>query len=338
MKKKIIIIGAIAVVIIAAVIAVLLLGGKKVTITFDPDGGKSVSKITIKKGESAVLPKTAKEGFIFDGWYLNDERVTNSKTYDEDVTLKAKWISETAKVFTVTFDSAGGSKVSDVIVECDKELYLPTNPTRSGYTFVSWVDKNSTPIYDKALLACEDIVLTATWKKAESKKEESKKEETKTEENVRKYICPEGTLDGTKCIITKDVTEECPSGYQWSSSKNVCVTFTDQIKTCGDGTLTGDFCQDCIRPTQNTEEGCLNSPGNTRWYNGTCYCMVWEPETSCPDGYKYTVGGYYGWKVQKLSKCAKESQKTKTCPDGYTLENNQCQKIVDAIDVTDEQR
>jgi len=67
---------------------------KKITITFDTDGASSISAIKIEKGESITLPEIEKTGFILDGWYLDDERVTESTIFDKDTILKAKWIIE----------------------------------------------------------------------------------------------------------------------------------------------------------------------------------------------------------------------------------------------------
>ncbi len=174
MKKKFMIIGAITVVIITAIVAAILLStekGGKITISFDADGGKPISSLKIKKGESISLPNTEKEEFTFDGWFEGDQKVTDSTTFDKDVTLKAKWRKKKAETFTVTFDSDGGSSVDRIKVECGKELSLPTNPIKEGYTFISWIDKNGTPILDKALLSCDDITLKANWNKVETKKD-----------------------------------------------------------------------------------------------------------------------------------------------------------------------
>ena len=162
MKKALIIL--LSVFVVVAVATVVFLIKQKVTVSFDTDGGSSVNAISIKKGDSVTLPETKKEGFVFNGWYLNDEKIENTKTYDEDVTLKAKWEKE-IETYSITFDSNGGSSVESIKVECGKELKLPENPTRSGYSFMSWVDQNERPILDQALLACEDITLKANWEK-----------------------------------------------------------------------------------------------------------------------------------------------------------------------------
>ena len=72
---------------------------------------------------------------------------------------------EGADTFEVSFDSKGGSRVEPLKIECGKPLKLPANPTREGYNFVVWSDKNEVPILDGALLACEDIELIASWTK-----------------------------------------------------------------------------------------------------------------------------------------------------------------------------
>ena len=348
MKKKFIIIGTVSVVIIATiVVAVLLLTGKesKITISFDVDGGKSVSSIEIKKGESIKLPDANKEGYTFDGWFLNDQRVTDSTAYDKDVTLKAKWISNGTKTFTVTFDSDGGSKVESIKVECDKEISLPTNPTKEGYTFISWIDKNETPIYDKALLSCEDITLKANWKKEETGKEETKQ---------KTYKCPSGyTLNGTKCTATANATEECPPGYNWSIKVNKCVVQTTaNEEECPSGSSWSDKKNTCISTTKDREKTCVidsyagvgaiyddgycyhgSDPagsGNPEmceirggvYYNGFCFIKRTTPISSCPNGYTSAtateLGSNFG--APKAEVCYKIiGAKIKTCPSGYKL-------------------
>ena len=68
------------------------------------------------------------------------------------------------ETITITFDTKGGSKIESITISKDTELTLPKEPTRDGYVFKGWVDKNETPIYDKVLLA-EDTTLYAVWEK-----------------------------------------------------------------------------------------------------------------------------------------------------------------------------
>ena len=333
-KAPFFIIGGVALVLIAAAVAAVLLltGNKKITISFDTDGAKTISSITINKGGSVKLPDIEKEGFILDGWYLNEERVTNDTKFTKDTTLKAKWISEDAKTFTVTFDSDGGSKVESIVVECGKELSLPTNPTKKGYEFVSWVDKNATPILDKALLTCEDITLKANWKK-----EETKKEETKPSNNTNKqksYKCPNGyTLDGTKCISEVSATEDCPSGSSWSDKKSTCVATTNRTKTC-EGYDIGTMCFGNFYGSIYTKTECdITLDGY--WVDGPeiCYTDPIDYTYTCPDGYTegtaIELGSSFG--APKTPVCWKNmGAKAKTCPDGYSLNGSVCRKTINA--------
>ena len=140
---------------------------KDLTITFNVDGGSKVEDIKIEKGTEIELPKTVKDGYNFMGWYIGEEKLEDKITLNEDTIITAKWeqIIEETKTYTITFNSNGGTSIDKLIVECDKELTLPANPTKEGYTFISWVDQHETPILDKALLTCEDVTLYANWEK-----------------------------------------------------------------------------------------------------------------------------------------------------------------------------
>ena len=87
------------------------------------------------------------------------------------------------EAITITFDTKGGSKIDNITIGKDTELILPKEPTRDGYVFKGWVDKNETPIYNKALLA-EDTILYAVWEKVENKKTNTKVEKPKTNANT----------------------------------------------------------------------------------------------------------------------------------------------------------
>ena len=87
------------------------------------------------------------------------------------------------EAITITFDTKGGSIIDSITIGKDTELTLPKEPTRDGYVFKGWVDKNETPIYNKVLLA-EDTTLYAVWEKVENKKTSPKTEEPKTDTNT----------------------------------------------------------------------------------------------------------------------------------------------------------
>lgn len=71
----------------------------KYTVTFDSDGGNNINSIKVNENEKiGDLPVPEKEGFNFDGWYLDDKLVNKNYVVVEDITLKAKWTVDTVIV------------------------------------------------------------------------------------------------------------------------------------------------------------------------------------------------------------------------------------------------
>ncbi len=82
--------------IVIAVIVVLLLRscGNTATyeITFDTNGGSPVSTLKVKKDGTITKPADpTKEGYVFDGWYYNDEKFDFSTKVTKDMKLDARW-------------------------------------------------------------------------------------------------------------------------------------------------------------------------------------------------------------------------------------------------------
>ena len=178
MKNKKIIISIIATVLAIAIITViafiLIKNNKKYTITFDTQGGNKIEAVTVKVNETAVLPKNPeKEGYIFLHWVDEENKIVSGNfKVTRDRKLTAKWAEPTQEVITVSFDTDGGTEIEDILLIKGETLKLPDNPTKEGYIFKNWVDKNETPIYEDVLLA-EDTVLKAIWEKEEEKKARS---------------------------------------------------------------------------------------------------------------------------------------------------------------------
>lgn len=61
-------------------------------VTFDTDGGSLVASQTIEKGDKVDEPAIPeKDGYTFDGWYVNGEKFDFNTTIEEDIELVAKW-------------------------------------------------------------------------------------------------------------------------------------------------------------------------------------------------------------------------------------------------------
>lgn len=66
--------------------------------------------------------------------------------------------------YTVTFDSQGGSAVESAVVEENKTVVKPNNPTKSGYKFDGWyVNLDDKEAYDFSKKVTGDMTLKAKW-------------------------------------------------------------------------------------------------------------------------------------------------------------------------------
>lgn len=127
------------------------------TVTFD---GKN--PIEVEDGKTVdQLPVVEKAGYKFVGWKLNGAEFTTSTVITGDVNVQSQWV----KVYTVTFDTQGGSTVENQIVEEESYIVKPQDPVREGYTFLGWVDGNGNDFdFNKAVTS--DVTVVAKWKSA----------------------------------------------------------------------------------------------------------------------------------------------------------------------------
>ncbi len=101
------------------------------------------------------------EGIFTNTYKCSDGKTkTVLKTTKYVCPMKDSKEEDKKETITITFDTKGGSKIDSITISKDTELTLPKEPTRKGYVFKGWVDKNETPIYNKVLLA-EDTILYA---------------------------------------------------------------------------------------------------------------------------------------------------------------------------------
>ncbi len=106
-------------------------------VTFDMDGGDPMDPVEVYPGGTLTPPEgTFTRGEeIFDGWYLGDEEFDFETPITSDITLTAHW---TTLMFTVTFDSMGGSEVDPVEVSVGKYAPAPARPTKDDLILFKW--------------------------------------------------------------------------------------------------------------------------------------------------------------------------------------------------------
>lgn len=143
------------------------------------DDAKEIYKDTELKNKElskaiSLLIKTAEEkGITFDkveyysDWdnkdYFKDEdyfsklsfTITNKKELEDTVKENVK------EIYTITFDSAGGTTISTQEVEEGNKVSQPNNPTKEGYNFIEW-QLNGVK-YDFESVVNQDITLKAVW-------------------------------------------------------------------------------------------------------------------------------------------------------------------------------
>lgn len=138
---------------------------KTYTVTFDSNGGSTVAAQTIKEGEKVEIPSDpTKEGYTFDGWYIDEDKYDFSKEVNKDLTLTAKWAEDgdactktcstgytldtktcscvkngSSKTETVKVISATMNKTSlELTVGSTSELSVTIKPTNATNKTVTW--------------------------------------------------------------------------------------------------------------------------------------------------------------------------------------------------------
>ena len=137
----------------------------KYTVTFESNGGSQVSSQQVNYNETVTRPSDpSKDGNTFVGWYTDEGLITVynfSTPITGDLTLYAKWIPA---VYTVTFNTNGGSLIPSQSVEHNQAAEEPASPAKSGNTFVGWyLDSDLTAAFDFSTPVTSDLTLYAKW-------------------------------------------------------------------------------------------------------------------------------------------------------------------------------
>lgn len=207
---------------------------KTYTVTFDIgiENNEVQSKVfqegyTFTETDIAGIDLTdAKQGYTFEGWYSGETKLAAGYRVTQNVTFKAKW---TAKTYTVTFDSNGGSgTVNAVSAVYGDKIILPENTftVPDGYKRTDGWEYNGTKysagddiselvfasdrtIEFKAVYLLSDYRITFSVLGTEYASYPINKNETLSAENLAE--------------IEKITKEHLPTGYKainWYSNEN----------------------------------------------------------------------------------------------------------------------
>ena len=146
-------------------------------VSFELSGhGDPISPLEVAAGSkieyTADLEPVA-EGFSFDGWY-KDAELTEAWDFDtdtvtENITLYAKWMTDGAETYVVTFDLGGNGNDFCQYPDAGSTLEKPEDPEAEGYCFLGWYkDEELTELWDFETDTVEsDLTLYAGWEAEE---------------------------------------------------------------------------------------------------------------------------------------------------------------------------
>ena len=138
---------------------------KDIIITYMSDvysGGQLSEKLDVNKGLNVI----SKDGYDFDGWYT-DAGLSNKADVTKIIESITLYASFKAKVYTITFDSDGGTEVNALEVKYGEDYTLPT-PTKAGFNFDGWY-KGTEKITDGKWNRLENISVLAKWSEKQIK-------------------------------------------------------------------------------------------------------------------------------------------------------------------------
>lgn len=151
----------------------LIACSEKCTVTFDTDGGSTVAKQTVIKGEKVKRPQDptktdADYYYSFDNWYAdaNFDTVYDFDTpVTADITLYAKFTSvpKTVNSYEIKFVS-DDSLYKTARVEEGQSASKPTDPEKADFGFMGWYTaKTDGVLYDFSAAVNAEITLYAQW-------------------------------------------------------------------------------------------------------------------------------------------------------------------------------
>ena len=239
----------------------------KYTVTFNSNGGSEVASQTMFEGRTASEPADpTKSGFKFEGWQRSGADYNFNTPVTANITLDAVW----TPVWTVSFNTGGGTTIDPQYVENGQTAIRPDDPEKPNHTFNYW-ELNSTEFdFTTAITANTELVASWTYAPAPISSVSISQAAIYTWESDEVY-----TLVGS--VVPADIEGATLS---WSSNAESVVTVDDGvISVVGPGTANVTF---SARDYYGTE------------LSKTCVVTVAPCEKQAADAPKYsaTITGF----------------------------------------------
>lgn len=178
--------------------------------------------------ETITLKEPTREGYVFGGWYT-DGLFTNvitqiPKGSYSNIIVYAKWEEI---LYTVTFNSMGGTAIEPKIVKFNGQVEMPTAPIKNGYTFYAWYKEESfTNEWNFSSVVTEDTTLYAKYNLVNYAINYNLDGGTNNSENITDY-----TIE-TETIILKTPTKDGFTFGGWYTDS----LFSNEITEIAKGT------------------------------------------------------------------------------------------------------
>lgn len=160
----------------------------------------------VKAGDVVTLPEPTKKGYLFAGWYetedFSSKKLTKKYTYNESVTLYARWMPI---AYTITIvDEKDVIEVKTYSYYYGDKIEIPT-PTSDYFDFVGWVDEENKAV-QLDTMPDSDMTIYPVW--------EGK--DVVLTLDLQGGIAPEGfkaTIDGIKSGDTVTLLNPTKAGH-----------------------------------------------------------------------------------------------------------------------------
>ncbi len=256
----------------------------------------------VSKGEEVEVPKEpTKEGYTFEGWYLDGEKYDFSKEVTSDMKLEAKWKINT---YTVTIDDGLGNKKTEE-VEYNNKIEEPKVSTREDYDFDGWYVGEEPFDFSKGIK--EDVVIEARWIEKE-----------KVSYRVEHYLMG---LDGKYSSYDKVELLKANKGSTVTPSTRNYLGFTAPKKTTvklsdeGDTVVKYYYKRNKYTLTVKGDEGIAAVEGKGTYYYGEKVEVSYEVK----EGYKFDKWSSKVSKGKYTMPAKNTTLKANSKPIEYTL-------------------
>jgi uncharacterized repeat protein (TIGR02543 family) len=270
------------------------------TVSFNADGGTPATQtLTVAVGGTvgdSMPSNPTKTGYIFDGWYTEDDDVvsefTESTPIEEDITVYAKWVSVDSE-FTVNFDADGGTPAEQPRTVKYKygsrTVGAPNMPTpeKTDYIFDGWYTEQngggsrftgSTPV-------SADITVYAKWTRASRTvtfNSDGENPETQTQ-----------TVESGETLGDSMPSDPTKTGHTfggwYTASGDEETEFTASTTVSADITVYAKWTLNSYTVTFNTDGGDPATPPGTVGHGGS----LSDSMPSNPGKTGHTFGGWY---------------------------------------------